>query len=88
LRRQVERRRDYLVKLVVRMDALGWTAEDPLRVAAVTARDALEAVLAALAAAAPPAPFFSHYRSGEGAPYVPGATASAPWVGKRRARRR
>jgi hypothetical protein len=88
LRRQVERRRDYLALLVARMDALGFPEGDPVRVAAVGARDAVGALLKALAAAEPPAPFLAHYGPGERVPYVPGPSASAPWVGKRKARRR
>jgi hypothetical protein len=92
LRRQVEPRRGYLVRLVARMDALGFPAEDPLRVAAVSARDKVGEILEALAAAEPPAPFLAHYGPSE--PIVRPAgipdagTANLPWVGKRKARRR
>ena len=46
------------------------------------------AMLEALAGAEPPAPFLSHYQpSGERGPVERGATADAPWVGKRKRRR-
>jgi hypothetical protein len=88
IRRQVLRHRECLGKVVVRMDALEWPAEDPVRAAAVATRDAADGMLSALEAAEPPAPFLSHYRSDDRAPYVPGPTTSAPWVGKRKARKR
>jgi hypothetical protein len=72
------------------MDALGFPAEDPLRMAAVKARDAVGAILAALAESEPPAPFLSHYRPSE----MIAPSRSKPdrepwvWVGKRNARRR
>ena len=91
VRGQVLRQREYLGRLVARMDALGFPEADPLRVAAVDARDKVEGILTALDAAEPPAPFLAHY--GPSAPIersgVPDAgTAHLPWVGKRKARRR
>ena len=78
LHHRVERRRDYLVKLVARMDAVAFPAEDPVRVAAVEARDKVQAVLKALDAAEPVVPILAHYgpsayRAVEGAGHEDGA---------------
>ena len=93
VRRQALRYREYLGKLVARMEALAWPADDRMRVATVQSRDAVEAMLKALDAAEPPAPFLAHYRAAE--PGEPPAergglpdTAALPWVGKRKAGRR
>jgi hypothetical protein len=88
VRRTLTPHRDYLAKLVARMDALAWRAEDPMRVEAVKARDAVDTMIIALAGAEPAAPFFAHYGPGALESYVPGPSASAPWVGKRKARGR
>jgi hypothetical protein len=56
VRGQVLRQREYLGRLVARMDALGFPEADPLRVAAVGARDAVEGILTALDAAERGAP--------------------------------
>ena len=92
LRRQVEPRRDYLNRLVARMDALGFPAEDPLRTATVKARDAVEAILAALARAEPAAPFLAHYGWSNPVARPAGmpdaGTAHLPWVGKRKSKSR
>src|SRR5688572_9539393 len=61
VRRQALRYRDYLGKLVARMEALSWRADDPMRVAAVQSRDAVQAMLKALEESEPPAPFLRHY---------------------------
>ena len=87
IRRQALRYREYLGKLVARMEALAWRADDPIRVAAVQARDAVEAMLRAQNAAEPPAPFLAHYGPSEPGPVKRGSTADAPWVGKRMSRR-
>ena len=58
VRGQVLRQREYLGRLVARMDALGFPEADPVRVAAVGARDAVEGILTALEAAGPPAPSY------------------------------
>ena len=88
VRGRVMRQREYLGKLVERLDALGFPEADPVRVAAVGTRDAVEQILTALDAVEPPAPFLSHYGPSEPIPRAPGVpdagTAHLPWVGKRR----
>jgi hypothetical protein len=88
IRRSLTRHRDYLAKLAARMEALAWAESDPVRVAAVKSRDAVNDVLLALAAAEPAAPFLSHYGPGGGAATGPTESASMPWVGRRKSRRR
>ena len=92
VRGQVLRQREYLGRLVARMDALGFPEADPVRVAAVDARDKVEGILTALDAAEPPAPFLAHYGPSEPIPRAPGmpdsGTAHLPWVGKRGKSRR
>ena len=92
VRSQVMRQREYLGRLVARMDALGFPEADPVRVAAVGARDAVEGILTALDAEEPPAPFLAHYGPSEPIPRAPGVpdagTAHLPWVGKRSSGRR
>jgi hypothetical protein len=90
IRRQALGHLEYLGKLVARVESLAWPADDPMRVEAVNARDAVEAMLAALAAAEPAAPFLAHYGPSEGEQVKrdAGGTADLPWVGKRRGSRR
>ena len=61
-----------------------------MRVAAVQARDAVEAMLEALDAAEPSPPFLSHYGPGGPPAVLPDESgiADLPWVGKRKALRK
>ena len=67
--------------MIERIDATGWRESD--RVEAETSLAAVAEILEALAAAEPAAPFLGHYGPGNAEPYVPAATASAPWARRR-----
>jgi hypothetical protein len=89
IRRTLARHRDYLAKLVERMQSLAWVESDPMRVEAMKSLAGVGAMLDALAAAEPAAPFLAHYGSGgTSGPRVPTESASLPWVGKRKRKRR
>ena len=84
VRGRVLRQRKYLVRLVARMDAVAFSAEDPVRVPVVEAGDKVGGILEALDAAEQSAPFLANYGTSEPIERKGMSdTASMPWVGKR-----